>query len=325
MNTNKIKGKSGERLQNYKVWYHALPKVLRAALLPGAIGATFIIIKYVLKDESVLNYLLIPFLAVLFVFNTYNQYLDSLLEGDLEKEKEEKKNWMDATERYMYLNTVLRYLVEAKSLMFLRTIDTYDSEGKEKAVQDIRNQNSFEVSLSRIIDSIRTVFEERSDKLREQKFRVTFLSPNEAGTHLECKAYSNQEGAQPRSLNGDTPNPFAKGGSTAGGLLWSRDGINYSVVEDTDKEVNSQNPGFKFLRDGQENHLKAILCYKIYDHQENSLLGIICVDTNIDNAFNDSIRYHLNVLEAFGQRIIFEARFAYMKDKLQRNSGDKLK
>jgi len=109
MNTNKIKGKSGERLQNYKVWYHALPKVLRAALLPGAIGATFIIIKYVLKDESVLNYLLIPFLAVLFVFNTYNQYLDSLLEGDLEKEKEEKKNWMDATERYMYLNTVVRY------------------------------------------------------------------------------------------------------------------------------------------------------------------------------------------------------------------------
>ncbi len=79
------------------------------------------------------------------------------------------------------------------------------------------------------------------------------------------------------------------------------------------------------MRDGQENHLKAILCYKIYDHQENSLLGIICVDTNIDNAFNDSIRYHLNVLEAFGQRIIFEARFAYMKDKLQRNSGDKLK
>ena len=79
MNSNKIKGKSGERLQNYKEWYYAQPKVLRAAVLPGLVGAIFILVKYGLSEDSFLNYLLIPLMGILFVINTYNQFLDSHL------------------------------------------------------------------------------------------------------------------------------------------------------------------------------------------------------------------------------------------------------
>jgi len=301
----------------YKAWYHKQPKLLKIVIIPFTIAISLIIIK---TQNYSLWWLVVP--AALLFISFYNQYLDTILNEDLDKLLDKSKSkvqvWRSQFERLVYLNNVLNELVESKSEMFLETATLAIDDSPRKGIEQIREAGSYKNSLDRIIALIYKVFERYTDIERKQEFRVCYLVPDTESDTLIAKSWYNKDKIPPFSVSKPNPAFFKKGDSTVAGHLWARNSSPSLLIDDIEKfKQDSKNASmFEYTNSGQSDYLKSIYCYKVMNKHE--CIGILCIDSNISGTLEKYEQFYKDVLESFAKRIVFETRCAYMKNTLSR-------
>lgn len=311
---NGIPTAGGRVLEGYKQWYYRQPKLLRAVSLPTIFGLSALAIE--VNDAKAEWWYLLAF--ILFI-NLYNQYLEALLGDALSKAQKRLQGWKNHSERLLHLNNILKELVENKSGMFLDTVDVARKTGDiNEAIGKIRASGSFEKSLSRIVAMLYKVFEKYADTHNNQRFRVTYLVPDDTGERLVAKAWYNIDQAPPVSIEDANGTYFSKGDRTVAGFLWGRDDHDSILIDDVEKHMATEGTDamFSYTHGGQPKYLKAILCHKVTDRKVHRCLGILCVDTNLAGTLESYQKFYETVLGSFAKRIVFETRCAYMKKVL---------
>jgi len=316
-----ITSNAGHALERYKLWYLEQPKFVRIVLFPFPLTILVIII-----ETLSLNGVWFIAPAMLLFANLYNQYLDVIVsdeaEGKLSSVKRQRDRWTELSSKLMFLNNVLKELVEEKSSQFLKTVETATNHGNEAAYEEIRNSSSFDKSLDRIVAMVYKVFENHADTNKDQQFRVTYLVPDETGRRLRVVASCNPDRSMPASVDNAEDGFFTSGGRTLAGHLWGRSGHDIHIIDDVENDIKKHGDKLPFIYShaGQKSYLKSIMCYKVTDKIEHEVLGFMCVDSNVHSTFIKNQRYYKIVLDAFSKRVLFETRNAYMKSVLNEGS-----
>lgn len=301
----------------YKHWYHKQPKLLKIVIIPSIIAITLITIK--LKDLNLI-WLCVP--ASLLFINFYNQYLDTVLNEDLDNllKKSESKvnNWKSSFERLVYLNNILNELVDTKSEIFLKATSLALKVNSQEGIEQIKKAGTYKNNLDRIIALTYKVFERYTDIERKQTFRICYLVPDTDSDALVAKSWFNKDKTPPLSASEPNNVFFKKGDNTVAGHLWGRNGKPSLLIDNIEqfKLKSGNNNLFEYTNPGQNDYLKSIYCYKVMDMHE--CIGILCIDSNISDTLEKHEQFYEDVLESFAKRIIFETRCAFMKNTLSR-------
>lgn len=311
---------SGDLLEKYKQWFLKQPKLLQVAILPCFIGVLTILLTVNLFG----GWVNIPFLLVsiaLLAWHSYNNYLLAISIASIDEIIIKRDWWKNKFIGIAHLNNTLKELVQDKSELYIKTVLIAEDE-KAEAIKHIRSQNAFKTNVQRIISSMYKVFLRFADTAVGQQFRIAFLVPTENRQCLTCRSWDNPNRTQPKSLGKD-PTCFTKDGKTLAGYIWRRDQP-YKIIDNTEEHVATEGEDriFDFLHDEQRHHIKSILCYNVREPQDNKSLGIICIDSNVNNVFEANKIFFLEVLDSFAKRIVFEARNAAMMEKLMRPEGN---
>jgi len=314
---NSSMSKIGCLLENYKLWYLAQAKLIKIFFLPFVLSVFLIYTRTNTGEKAGSSSFLIIILFLL-AWHLYNQYLDSWEKDSVAVIEKEKEGLVDLVGRMTHLNKVLKNLVEKKLELFQETIDIAE-DNMDDAISHIRDTNTFKHNLDRIVAMVHQVFDKYSDSKSDQKFGVTFLAPDGESNKLVVKSWYNDDSASPVPCDhGDFD--VVKGGKSLAGYLW--DSEKSEVIIDDTHDYVKKNDGrvdsiFSFFNEAQKESIKSIYCYKVEDAKDYSFLGVLCIESNVPNAFNGHKKFYKSMLESFGKRVIFEARFSAMKDRLQ--------
>lgn len=312
-----IPSSGGRLLENYKNWYLVQPKLIRAFVLPFAIGASALALEYGGLPADWNRFIFFSNVLLLLPLMLYNQYLDVVAADSIKDVIDERNLWRDTAERFIHLKNVLNELVNTKSGMFLEAT-SMAGNSTDAARSYIRDKNSLKRNIDRIIMLMHKTFEKYADTLKNQKFHVTYLTPSEDGSCLELKSWFNSEREKPPSCDNGNP-AFRKDGRTVAVYVWNRDKREPVTIDDVPSYVaeRSEDGIFSYTCEREKESLKAIMCYKIEDPELHVCLGVVCVDSNIENTFETlGDQYCKQVVEAYAERIVFEHRFGLMKSAL---------
>lgn len=308
---------SGRWLESYKRWYLSQPKLMRAFVLPFIIGASVLALEYGGLPSEWDKFIFFTNVLLLLPLTLYNQYLDVVAADSIQEILDERDSWRDTAERIIHLKNVLNELVNTKSGIFFEVIHMAN-DSVEEARKYIREKNSLKRNIDRIIMLMHKTFEKYADTLKNQKFNVTYLTPSEDGACLELKSWFNSERKKPLSCDNGNPG-FRKDGRTLAVYVWNRDKREPVIIDNIPSYVaeRPEDGVFTYTCEREKESLKSIMCYKIEEPELHICLGVICIDSNIENAFeivgND---YCKHVLSAYSERIVFEHRFGLMKSAL---------
>lgn len=318
-----IPSSSGRSLESYKNWYLVQPKLIRAFVLPFLIGASVLVIEYGGLPSEWNRFILFVNILIILPLTLYNQYLDVVAADSVNEVLAERNSWRDTAERFIHLKNVLNELVNSKSVMFFEATSMV-GESADAARAYIREKNSLKRNIDRIIMLMHKTFEKYADTLKNQKFHVTYLTPSEDGTCLELKSWFNSEREKPPSCDNGNP-AFRKDGRTVAVYVWNRDRREPVIIDDVPKYVaeRPEDGVFSYTCDREKESLKSIMCYKIEDPELHVCLGVVCIDSNIENAFEMlGEQYCKQVLETYSERIVFEHRFGLLKSALGPYTSD---
>lgn len=310
-----IQSSAGRILEGYKQWYLRQPKSLRIVVLPTVIALAI----FVIEQQTIAGWAyLVP--AFLLGLNQYHSLIEAderdALTAELSSASKKRDFWRGKAEKMIYLNSVFSRLVEKKSRLYLETIDIVNENGFESGRAHVRQKASLGHNLQRITDEILNVFERLRPIGSSQKFRVTYLVPtrDDAGDRrLVAKVWSNNENAPPSSVSNVNNDHFLYGDGTFAGNLWAQEGSDFRVIEDVQSYIDGQGGSFVYTHQPQRMYLRAILGQKVIDPAAKQCLGIICVDTDYPNSFDDNDGFLQATMESFAKRIVFETRVSSMK------------
>lgn len=312
-----IPSSGGRLLESYKNWYLVQPKLMRAFVLPFLIGASVLALEFGGLPPDWNRFIFFANGLLLLPIMLYNQYLDVVAADSIKDVINERNSWRDTAERFIHLKNVLNELVNTKSGMFLEATSMV-GDSAEAARSYIRDKNSLKRNVDRIIMLMHKTFEKYADTLKNQKFHVTYLTPSEDGSYLELKSWFNSEREKPPSCDNGNP-AFRKDGRTVAVYVWNRDKREPVTIDDVPSYVaeRSEDGIFSYTCEREKESLKAIMCYKIEDPELHVCLGVVCVDSNVENTFETlGDQYCKQVVEAYAERIVFEHRFGLMKSAL---------
>jgi len=297
----------------YINWYRSQPKILKVFFLPLCISIALILLKY---KPGGGNFIVLYAISamLLIVWQLVNQYLDAVIEDDLVTIKEDRDQCKELFGKLYHFNDVLNQLVANKSEIYLNSLSIAENS-RESAIKFIRDY-TYKENIDRIIGMIYKVFEKEANTSIQQQFRVSYLMPNNNGEALVIKSWYNRKGETPRSLT--EKKQFLKNDNTLAGYLWGRN-QECRIIDNVDEHISTEkeNTVFSYLHNDERHEIKSIICYNVREPEGNLCLGIISIDTNINGFFEKNEAFYKEVLRSFGKRIIFETRFAAMRETLR--------
>lgn len=328
---------SGSLLENYKQWYSSQPKLLRVAILPGVVailGAVLQVLPDISNSVRLWGGLL---LCLLLAVSAYNQFIDtgiqdelhneikrlassiSFKDGEIQELEELQDFWDRRIEDYVQLDNIYSELVLFKSKMWLEAIAISKDDSLSAGRGFIRKKNTLKENVDRIIASMYKFFDRYSRAAANRHFRVAYFTPNADNSCLELASWSSFHQTAPK-INGNCRTAFEKGGASLAAFVWTRSTSPFAFIHDT-YEYLSNNPEssvFARLNGSDASHIGAIVAYRIEDGLTNACLGVLCIDCNQPNVFEDEIGEDTcrQIISSFATRIVFENRFSSMKSCL---------
>lgn len=343
----------GKKLENYKTLYLAQPKLVRIFALPALTAVTVFLFE---NGASVTtsNKTMVLSVCALLVWNAYNQFLEAItyerevakreeLQDELRSSKTVNGELLSLVEKNARLNDVFTELVSRKSEMWLDSVSEFERHGQKAAKEYIRRTNSLKQNIDRIVSSIRLYFDNYSDSTRNQSYRVTCFRPSKDGTRLELISWDNNKHECPKSSTSGS-SAFDRGGQSLASFMWSRCKKQFFIIDDVPTYVKRHGTAavFSYIDEAEIEKIRSIACYRVEDGISRACIGIICVDTNVIGGLGeillsgsgtshgdaqDSLTADVReamcerILESFACRIVFETRFALMKETLKTING----
>ena len=343
----------GSWLESYKTLLLAQPKLIRVFALPAITSVTVFLFE---NGENVTtsNRPMVLSVCALLIWNAYNQFLEAISHEREVAEREEllaELRSADAVNDELYslveknarLNDVFTELVSRKSEMWLDSVSVFERQGQQAAKEYIRETNSLKKNIDRIISTIRLYFDNYSDSTRNQSYRVTFFRPNNDHSRLELVSWDNNKHECPKSSTSGS-SAFERGGPSLASFMWTRCKKQFFIIDDVPTYVKQHGTAsvFSYIDEGESEKIRSIACYRVEDGISRACIGIVCVDTNVigglgeillsgsetnHEGVQDSLTADVKeamcerILESFACRIVFETRFALMKETLRTING----
>ncbi len=316
------KSEAGQKMENYKSWYYSQPKLVKVAVLPFVIAISATIPSMLSFNGWKLGIAFTIF-SIALALNLYNQYLDSILIENIASIEARAKRFEHEMAKYNHLNMIFEELVMQKATMFLKTLSILNGnkeQGRVKAIDNIRKANTYDHNLSRLFALLKKTLDKHARIERAETFRVVYMEPSDESDRLTAEIFFPSDDP-PRSIRNKSKD-FQRDGKSVAAYVWRRDEESPFIIDDIPSYIENHrdNPEsiFCYTNNAQKEYLKSLLCYRVSDHRSGDTLGVICIDSNVPNAFEEhlGVEFCKRLVESFSKRIIYETWFGAMKASL---------